>query len=300
MIDFLTSITEKKKLIDNYLQQSFNPLNNSILKESADYSTNSESKRLRAVLILSVIESAGLDWKKYINLASSIEFLQTATLIHDDLPCMDNGDIRRGKAANHRKFNESIAVLTGDFLFSYTFYNILTESKKLKLPDSIIVKINTVIFDALKRIINGQTEELNYKGNQITESKIIEITKDKTASFIEACLKTGGIISELDNSEINLLSDFGINFGIAFQIADDIIDIIGSDKKEGKKSGTDANNNICTLPHEIGIDKSLAVLKEKITFALNALNQLRINKDILNGLLIFATEDRLRKYNINI
>ncbi len=300
MIGFIASITEKKKHIDNYLQQSFNSLNTSILKESSDYSTNSESKRLRAILILSVIESSGLDWKKYIDLASSIEYLQTATLIHDDLPCMDNSDIRRGKASNHKKFNESVSVLTGDFLFSYTFYNILRESKKLNLSDSIIVKINTILFNALNRIINGQTEEFHNKSNNISPDKIIEITKDKTASFIEACLKTGGVISSLDASQLKLLSEFGINFGIAFQITDDIIDIIGLKEKEGKNEGTDLKNHICTLPGKIGIDKSLVILKEKISSALDTLNQLNIKKDILKGLLIFATESRLKNYNINI
>jgi geranylgeranyl diphosphate synthase, type II len=291
-------INEKKSFIDNYLKNSFNISDDSVLRESADYSTNnSNSKRLRAILILTVIENSGIDWKKYIGLASSIEYLQTATLIHDDLPCMDNSDMRRGKASNHKKFSENISVLTGDFLFSYTFYNILKESEIIKMPYETIVRINTVLFNSLNRIIAGQTEELNFRGNNITEKQIIKIIQDKTACFIEACLVTGGIISGLDDKQIKYLSDFGIYFGTAYQISDDIIDIIGSEKIEGKKPGTDKRNHLCTLPGKFGKKKALNSLKKYIHLAGNSLEKLTIKKEMLNNLLYFATEERLKKYS---
>jgi geranylgeranyl diphosphate synthase type II len=296
MLDIEAFINQKKEKIDSILKESVKNGGSSILEKSSSYSVNSNSKRLRAILILSVLELNGHDWIPYVPLAASVEFLHTATLIHDDLPCMDNNPERRGKFSNHKRFGEAQAVLTGDFLFSQTFNWLLDEAKKLSLSSEMVLRIVNILFKRLNDMILGQSDEIDNRGKDIGPEKILEIIQNKTARFIQVCLEIGAVLSGLKEKELMAYSGFGLHFGRAFQITDDLLDILGSQKKEGKNLMLDKKNSTVTLPLKIGVKPALKRLGLEIEEAVNHIKGVNSNTELLKELLYFATQKRLENY----
>lgn len=238
MID--TYISEKKFLIQKRLN-SFIPKEDnyhSILFEASNYSLSAPCKRLRPILTLATTESLGADIDLALTPACAIELIHTYSLIHDDLPCMDDDDLRRGIPSLHKKYPESTAVLTGDYLLTLAFET-LTEAKGLTDAQKLSLIQILSKHSGSSGIIGGQIVDLAYEGKKIDEKILDFMHKKKTASLFIAALQFGAIIANAKKTTKNALTEFGNYLGIAFQIIDDILDVTSTDAILGKPAKSD-------------------------------------------------------------
>ncbi len=243
-------LQNKKSIIDRVLQKYFlkNAAEPAIINTAMKYSVFAGGKRLRPILCLAACEVCGGKIKNVLPTACAIEMLHTYSLIHDDLPAMDNDDFRRGKLTSHKKFGEALAILAGDGL--------LTKAFEIIAPK--VVREIAVAAGA-KGMVGGQVADIETANSQLStlNSQLVlkYIHEHKTAKMIEVSLKAGAILSDAPSVKIKALSNYGRKIGLAFQIADDILDIIGNKKKLGK-TGSDLKNKKLTYPSIYGIKKS--------------------------------------------
>lgn len=237
--------------------------------ESMAYTTLLGGKRLRAILCLEACKIFSNDYKKALDTAAAFEMLHAQSLIHDDLPSMDNDDLRRGKPSNHKVFGEAIAILAGDALISFGGQIIL---------ESDIQNKEKVLKEYLKGagvfgIVGGQTLDILSEGKSIDIETLQTIHKYKTAALFESALVSGALIGGAKENEIKIIRDFAQKFGLAFQICDDILDVISSTDVMGKTIGKDKEEQKATYVSLFGledakcklhktIDESYAILKE--------------------------------------
>jgi|Deesub1362B_J571_1020462.scaffolds.fasta_scaffold00969_6 geranylgeranyl diphosphate synthase type II len=229
MINLDKFILEKKQKIDLELKRILEKAKGSLLYEPMKYAVFSGGKRFRALLTLCSGESLGAKEEKLLPYACAIELIHNYSLIHDDLPSMDNDDFRRGKPTLHKVYGEGIAVLTGDGLLTLSF-QVLSS-----LTDPFTLKVINIISKAagIKGMINGQAMDLNLNNLEADENDFIELSLRKTACLIIAAVKTGGIVAQTDKEKIEALEIYGRNLGIAYQIVDDILDM-AEEKKENR------------------------------------------------------------------
>lgn len=222
------------------------------LFEAARYSLLSAGKRLRPLLLLATADSYGIDVSQAILPACALEMIHTYSLIHDDLPCMDDDDLRRGRPTLHKVYPEWQALLAGDFLLTYAF-EVLT-----KAPFSSEQRLQLVRYFAFyaggEELIGGQTTDLLSQGLEIPYSLLEGMHRCKTASLITLALVSGGIIGNVCDAEVATLKQIGQEMGIAFQILDDILDHEGSVEELGKAVGSDAKCRKATAVSVLGVD----------------------------------------------
>jgi geranylgeranyl diphosphate synthase, type II len=233
MNDYIENLTLN---IDDALIKDLNP-GNGVLEAAIYYALSVKGKRLRPLLFLTLIEAFRLNPLDYMEIACAIESIHTYSLIHDDLPSMDNDDYRRGMPTVHKKFNEAIALLAGDTLLTYAFERI---SKANVEPEKIvnILRILTVGIGK-EGMAGGQVLDLGFDGDK---EIIFEIHRMKTAELIKATLLSAAEIVNLDNRKKEILGEVGKIIGVAFQMADDLLDIEGDEKEVGKKLNKDLGN----------------------------------------------------------
>jgi len=222
--------------VDNGLLEGLNP-DNGVLEAAIYYALSVKGKRLRPLLFLTLIDAYGKNSLDYLDIACAIECIHTYSLIHDDLPAMDNDDFRRGMPTVHKKFNEAIALLAGDTLLTCAFERIT----KAAAPPEKIVNILRILTEGIGKegMAGGQALDLEFSGNK---EEVFIIHRKKTAELITACLLAAAEIIGLKESEKSLLAEAGITIGIAFQMADDLLDIEGDEKEVGKKLKKDIDN----------------------------------------------------------
>lgn len=222
--------------------------------EAMKYSLLNGGKRLRPVFCLEFASSLGVDKKEALPFACALEYIHTYSLIHDDLPCMDNDDYRRGKPSCHKKFSEDTALLAGDALLTHAF-QIITESD---LSD--FKKINAVSLLAQNSgasgMIGGQVIDLKYEKENPDLNQILSVHKLKTGALISASCLMGCIAGGATEKQMAAASKFAYTLGIAFQIKDDILDVIGDSAILGKPVGSDAENNKTTYVTIVGLEKA--------------------------------------------
>ena len=238
-----------------------------ILFDSMRYSLLAGGKRLRPILVLEFCRMCGGDWKKAATFAAAIEMVHTYSLIHDDLPCMDNDDFRRGAPTNHKVYGEAIATLAGDALLTAAF------SFLAKAPYSAETRIQAV--EVLSQcagelgMVGGQVLDIQSEERQCTKQEVIDIQDRKTGALIRAACILGVLAGGGDPAMIDAASGFATNLGLAFQIRDDMLDVIGTAEQLGKSTGTDTNKN--TFVQLYGIEKCDALVKEHTGLAIDAL-----------------------------
>lgn len=274
ILQFLHSARAK---IDDQLKQLVSERNDLpyfSLFSSARYSLLSQGKRLRPMLVLAVCKSYGIDESYSLIPACAIEMIHTYSLIHDDLPCMDDDDLRRGKPTLHKVYPEWHALLTGDFLLTYAF-EILSTSPYINL-DQKIALINSLSKHAgAHGMIGGQMIDLLSEGNAIDWQILEQMHFGKTASLIIAALEFGGIIARAPSDDMIALQKAGAAIGIAFQLIDDVLDYTGDQKELGKTIGSDRNKAKATAVSLMGIEEAkikAGLLVEAAKENLNALS----------------------------
>jgi len=253
-----TYLAEKKEIIDNEIARFVNSLNSDFaeLKESILYSLNAGGKRLRPILCLASCEAVGADSARAIPVACAIEMIHTYSLIHDDLPCMDDDSLRRGKPTNHNVFGEATAILAGDALVTDAFYLISKSIVDSGISPTTGIKIIEDISRASGSMgmIGGQALDLSLEGKEeILIDKVEEMHCLKTGALISCSITTGARVGGAGKEDLESFRIFGNNLGLAYQIIDDLLDIEGGDEI-GKDIGADIKKKKATYPSIVGIE----------------------------------------------
>ncbi len=271
-MDLQNYLNEKKNLVNKTLDillpgEDTYPYS---VHKAMRYSIFAGGKRLRPIITIASAEACGGNLEVVINAACAIEMIHTYTLIHDDLPAMDNDDYRRGKLTCHKAFNEAIAILAGDALLTYAFEILAQDGIKNKVNMEIIKDISKAI--GSKGLIGGQIVDLESENNNFDESILNYIHENKTAALFKAAIKTGALMSCADKEKTTLLDLYAKYLGLAFQITDDILDIEGEKDKIGKDVGSDEKNSKLTFPSMYGLEKSRSMAKENLNKAMKCLD----------------------------
>ena len=238
--------------------------------DSMRYSLFAGGKRLRPVLLLAAADAVGADGNKFHNVACGLEMLHTDSLIHDDLPAMDNDDYRRGKLTNHKVYGEGIAVLAGDSLLTYAFETMLSQEG---VDPKTLLKVVKEIASAAgpEGMVGGQVIDMESEGKAVSFDTLQQMHRAKTGALFRAAVRAGAILGGASEEEIEALTVYAEKFGLAFQITDDILDVIGTAEAIGKPVGSDLKNNKSTYVtlHSVEIAQQMA--KETVADAVDAL-----------------------------
>ncbi|MEA4816479.1 MAG: farnesyl diphosphate synthase [Lachnospiraceae bacterium] len=227
-----------------------------IIAKAMRYSVFAGGKRLRPIILVSVTEALGGDINRAYPFACALEMIHTYSLIHDDLPAMDNDDFRRGILTNHKVFGEDIAILAGDALLNQAF-EVMSKACVLYNDVSLVKAMEAIARAAgVKGMLGGQVVDVINDGKKIDEKTLRYIDKNKTAAMISGAFEAGAYIAKADEDMIRLLYEAGQNIGIAFQIQDDILDVIGDFETFGKSIGSDEKNNKTTYVTMFGLEKA--------------------------------------------
>ena len=263
---------EYKAYLEQYLKDYyavFSDLPQKKLFEAMEYSLHAGGKRLRPILTMEFCRLCCGDWKKSAPFASAIEMIQTYSLIHDDLPSMDNDDFRRGRPTNHKVYGEGMAILAGDALLTDAF--MVAASQKLddpqKMRDAIAILAHNT---GSLGMVGGQVLDINSEERTLTEQEVLDIQTRKTGALINAACVLGIIAGGGGEEELAAAAQFAAGLGLAFQIRDDMLDVIGTAEEMGKGVGTDACKN--TFVRLYGLEKCEELVQKYTDLAISALD----------------------------
>lgn len=280
-----------KTEINNWLKNYFvnKGSYNKKLYEAMYYSVEVGGKRIRPILLILTYLLYKKDYKEIMPVAGAIEMIHTYSLIHDDLPSMDNDDLRRGKPTNHKVFGEGIAVLAGDALLNEAM-NLLFRFCNNGKENSL--KACTLISEAAgaEGMIGGQVVDILSEGRKISTEELMYMHSKKTGALIKCSILAGGILGNADNDELEILSSFGEKIGLAFQIKDDILDVIGDTNVLGKKVKSDADNDKTTFITIYGIEECIELCKELTEESLSLIDKLSGDTTKLKDITLFLLE----------
>ena len=250
-------IKKNAKLIDVFLKKYFKNQKYSGLVLPMKYGTLIGGKKVRSTIILNVAKIFKLKYNKVINTCAAVECIHSYSLIHDDLPCMDNDSLRRGRAATHVKFGESTAILAGNSLLTLAFEIIMDKRHKIKPNIKILLLKKLAEYAGHTGIAGGQFLDLSYEKRKIRISNIVNMQKKKTGKLFQFCCLAPAIISGASKKTIREMSTIGEELGLLFQIADDLLDVKGSKKNAGKPVKKDKRKGKSTLIKLLGYKKTL-------------------------------------------
>ena len=251
-----------------FLKRFINKQNNSELIPSMAYSLFPGGKKIRSKILIDIGSFFSIDYKTLVTIGSAVECIHAYTLIHDDLPCMDDDRIRRGKLSTHIKFGESTAILAGNSL--QTMACEILASPNLKIREKIKINLIKKLSECSGHlgVAGGQYLDLSYEKKKISKKKIIEMEIKKTGKLFSFCCAAPAIIKKKNNQEVKFFENIGANIGLLFQIADDLIDFRGDSKIAGKKTGKDQKKGKATLISLLGY-KNAVKYCDKIIFDIN-------------------------------
>ena len=278
-------IEEYKKIIEENLDKYLQIKYPEKIWESMKYSVMAGGKRIRPILTLEACKTAGADIENAIPTACAIEMLHSQSLIHDDLPCMDNDDYRRGKLTNHKVFGESTAVLAGDALLSFAPQIIIQKTPKNVEPKVLLQVLEEFLYNAgAEKLIGGQVVDIDSEGKQISKETLEYIHNNKTGALFKLSLRAGAILGGADDKTISALTDYAEKIGLAFQISDDILDETATLETLGKTPGKDKEAKKVTYLSFYGLDEAKKQLDYICNEACDILLKNNINSDILIGI----------------
>jgi geranylgeranyl diphosphate synthase type II len=274
---------EYKLLLDSELRTLVNKLDAPpIIKESMIYSLDAGGKRIRPLLLFATLSAFGIDPKKGLLPASAIEMIHTYSLIHDDLPSMDNDDLRRGKPTNHKVFGDAIATLAGDALLTYSFEVMGTIPAEFASADT---KLKLVIELAkaagAEGMVGGQVADMQGEGKSLTLEELEYIHIHKTGKLLGFSVIAGAIMAGANKKQLENLAAFAHHLGLAFQIQDDILDLFGNQQIIGKPVGSDTANHKSTYPQLLTLKGAKAALDKQINSSKEYLVMTGLNTNLL-------------------
>ena len=260
-----------------------------VLNESIEYSLMAGGKRLRPILILATYKLFKQDIEKCMPFAIAIEMVHNFSLIHDDLPGIDNDDFRHGKLTNHKKFNEATAILAGDALLNQAY--IVISKAMLNTENKYELELKIKAFNefsiAVDRMIAGEYVDTEYEGKEISSEYLEYIHNNKTAALLRLCVRMGAILANAKEEDLNKLTSYAEKIGLAFQIKDDILSVEGDELITGKPVGNDEERGKCTYISKYGLDEAKKTLKNLIEDAVKIAESYGEKAEFLKELALY-------------
>lgn len=278
MIEISVLLKEINMYLENYFKEK--GTYNKIIYDASNYSLNIGGKRIRPLLFILSYYIYREDYKNVIEMSAAIEMIHTYSLIHDDLPCMDNDDLRRGKPTNHKVFGENIAVLAGDALLNEAMiimmkYSIEHSKNALKASYEIAKAAG------IEGMIGGQVVDIISEGKKISYDELKYMHLNKTGALIKSSILGGAILADAPENDLKSLAEYGEKLGLVFQIKDDILDVVGNANMLGKNVHVDEENNKTNFVTIYGLEKCEELCKDLTEECINILKNLSVNTDCL-------------------
>lgn len=283
---------DKLCLVEEALKDYFPPEEKypQIVYKAMKHSLFSGGKRFRPVLALVSCEVLGGEPQDVLPTACAIEYIHTYSLIHDDLPSIDNDVLRRGRPTCHVAFGEDIAILAGDALFAEAFY-LIASRQKAKSPDKVVQIIREVSSaSGVRGMVGGQVVDIKSSGKKVKPQVLEYIHSRKTGELIKVAARVGAIVAEASSGEVAVLTEYAHHLGLAFQITDDILDVIGESEALGKVVGSDEELGKVTFPGTFGLERSKQLAAREVKAAQEALGGLSQDSRQLAELAQFVYE----------
>jgi geranylgeranyl diphosphate synthase type II len=256
------------------------------LHQAMRYSVFAGGKRLRPILMIAACESLGGHAGQVLHAACAMEMIHTYSLIHDDLPAMDNDDFRRGRPTNHKVYGEATAILAGDALLTEAFRILADAEANRSVPPATVVKVIELVarYAGSQGMVGGQVVDMESEGKEIDFPTLEYIHTHKTGGLILASVQVGALLGGANDSQVAAIKRFGGAAGLAFQIADDILDVVGDQQHLGKNVGSDQARGKATYPAQLGLDEARQRADELCELAISALAPLGKSAEILQEL----------------
>jgi len=260
------------------------------LHEAMAYSVMAGGKRIRPLLVIASAEACGSSAAHVMPSACALELIHTYSLIHDDLPCMDDDDLRRGRPTNHKVFGETIAVLAGDALLAHAFKLIGENAKVEGVQPAAVAEVTALVGEAASStgMVGGQAADWMAEGRAVGEDDVVFIHRRKTGALIRASVMTGAVLGGADGATRTALAAYGEKLGLLFQIVDDVLNVEGDPVALGKAAGSDAARHKATYPAVKGLDAAKARSKALLGEAREALRVLNGRSEVLAGIAEFT------------
>ncbi|HEX6564450.1 MAG TPA: farnesyl diphosphate synthase [Chthoniobacterales bacterium] len=284
-------LAARQKLVDETLDRLLPKatLKPKTIHKAMRYSVFAGGKRLRPILCLAAAECCGGSVEAAMPLACAVECVHTYSLIHDDLPCMDDDDFRRGVPTSHKVFGEGIAVLAGDALLTFAFELLTLAQGWPRYPVREIVQ-ELAVAAGSRRLVAGQVVDLESEGKKISQSLLNFIHESKTAALLRSSIRLGAMSANATPAQLRNLSDFGRSLGLAFQVIDDILDVTQTTEKLGKSAGKDIAAEKATFPAVVGLEKSRKIAQKFTKEAREALRPFGKRAEVLLGMADYLLE----------
>lgn len=277
MMEFNKELKERtawaEKVVKEFLPEE--TTKQKLVMEAMNYSVNAGGKRLRPLLMCETAKMFGGDTENVKPFMAAIEYIHTYSLVHDDLPVMDNDDYRRGRKTTHKEYGEGMGVLAGDALLNYAFETAVDGVIKNDNPARAASALSVIAHKSgIYGMIGGQTVDIMSEGRPQTKDSLDYINELKTGALIEASMMSGAILAGATQSEVGIIEKVASNIGLAFQIKDDILDVTGDEEEIGKPVHSDEKNNKSTYVNIMGIDEAAKEVKRLSTEAEESLKSL--------------------------
>ena len=268
-------LSEKKVFVEDSINLFLNELTYPTqIAEGMKYAVLNGGKRIRPILLLMILDLFDKDEKLGVPSAAALEMIHSYSLVHDDLPALDNDDYRRGKLTTHKKFGEAEGILIGDALLTHAFYILTEKNLNLLSPEKIVEIVRlTSSYAGINGMIGGQMIDIESENKKIDMETLKYIHKNKTGKLLRLPIEISCVISDTSKDIREKLEKFADLIGLAFQIKDDILDIEGDFETLGKPIGSDAELNKSTYPSLIGLDESKKLLQEIVDEAKNIIKE---------------------------
>ena len=288
-MDFKEKLKNYQEIVNSELQKYVRKEKcpEEILNNSMEYSLMAGGKRLRPILAIATYQLFNKDYKKVMPYAIALEMVHNFSLIHDDLPGIDNDDLRHGKPTNHKQFNEATAILAGDGLLNGAFI-VISEDLKKSNPEDLKNKLQ--VFNeftiAIDRMIAGEYVDTEFEGKQITDDLLEYIHKNKTGAFLKYSVRMGAILANANDEKLEKLTKYAENIGLAFQIKDDILSEEGDEAVLGKPVGNDKEMGKCTYVSKYGVQGAKDILEQITNEAVEIVKEFD-NSEFLQELALY-------------
>lgn len=292
-MDFKKELKERSIYIEDKIE-SYLPKEEGYQKtifEAMNYSLRAGGKRLRPILLMEAYKLCQGQGEDFVPYSVAMEMIHTYSLIHDDLPALDNDDLRRGKPTNHIVFGEAMAILAGDALLNTAYETMLNATFKHPRPElSLRAAYEISRWAGIYGMIGGQVVDVESEDKKINKDKLDYIHMNKTAAMIVGSVRAGAILAGVDEDRLESLTKYAENIGLAFQIVDDILDIEGDEKLLGKRVGSDLDNDKSTYPSLLGISESKKIVENLIEEAKISLEVFDSDAEFMNALADFIRD----------
>ena len=290
-MDFKQELKKYQNIVENELEKykRNKQCPEKTLFESMEYSLLAGGKRLRPILIIATYELFKKDYKICIPYAVAIEMVHNFSLIHDDLPGIDDDNFRHGKLTNHKKYNEATAILAGDGLLNQAYIIISEDLKSTKDINELNTKIKVFneFSKAIDRMIAGEYVDTEFEGKPISSDYLDYMHQNKTGALLKLCVRTGAILANCEEKDLEKLTTYSEKIGLAFQIKDDILSEEGNELITGKPVGNDREKHKCTYVTKYGLEKSKIILEQIIDEAIQIIEQYGEKGEFLKNLAIY-------------